>query len=141
MSRSVRLGLTFAEETNVKALENYLDFLRAKYARFEENATTKYTSKERRSELQQLFRTKQHELDQEREQRLILRNRLRLYNLTLKTIHDYIEAENNADPLKANNQILLEDAILNALYQSLNIFARSKNRMKKNEIFERVEMI
>lgn len=117
-------GLTLAEETNLKSLEKYRDFLREKHSRLEENASTKYTLKEKRVEMQNLFDAKQTELDQERERRLTLRNRLRLYHLVLRTIKKYIEDENAVSTPRTESQ-LLEDVILKAIYESINLFRRS----------------
>lgn len=118
-------GLTFAEETNLKVLENYRDFLREKCARLDDNAISKYTTKEKRWEMQHLFERKQAEFDHEREQRLILRNRLRLYHLTLKTIQQYLDDQEKQSA--APDDALLEDVILKAIYQSLNLFAKRKS--------------
>lgn len=118
-------GLTFEEETNLKSLEKYYDFLREKYSRLEENATTKFTLKEKRIEMQNLFERKLAELDKEREQRLTLRNRLRLYHLVWRTIKKYIEQETSSSSNINTNSILLEDFIMNAIYQSVNLFPKS----------------
>ena len=114
-------GLTFAEETDLKALEKYYDFLRDKCARIEENASTKYTTKEKRIEMQNLFEKKLSDLDKEREQRLTLRNRLRLYHLAWRTIKKYIEEDKTSIN---KNSILLEDVIRNAIYESSNLFQK-----------------
>ena len=118
------IGLTFAEETNLKSLEKYYDFLREKYARIEETAITKYTNREKRIELQTLFEQKLAELDSEREQRLTLRNRLRLYHLVWRTIKKYIEDEKNSANPAADSR-LLEDVIMKAIYESANLFPKS----------------
>ena len=72
--------------------------------------------------MQHLFERKQAEFDHEREQRLILRNRLRLYHLTLKTIQQYLDHQ--SEQQAATEDALLEDVILKAIYQSLNLFAK-----------------
>ncbi|CAF5080837.1 unnamed protein product [Rotaria magnacalcarata] len=51
-------GLTFTEETDLKSLEKYYDFLRDKYSRLQDNAATKYTMKEKRTEMLQFFLSK-----------------------------------------------------------------------------------
>ncbi|CAF3672996.1 unnamed protein product [Rotaria socialis] len=84
-------GLTFTEETDLKSLEKYYDFLRDKYSCLQDNAATKYTMKEKRTEMLQFFEQKLSDLDKDREQRLALRNRLRLHNLLRRTIKKYIE--------------------------------------------------
>jgi hypothetical protein len=116
-------GLIFAEETDLKALEKYHDFLRDKCSRVEENAASKYTTKEKRIEMQNLFGRKLSDLDKEREQRLTLRNRLRLYHLAWRTIKKYIEDESTSTSVKKNS-LLLEDVIMNAIYQSSNLFPK-----------------
>jgi hypothetical protein len=105
-------------------LEKYSDFLREKYSRLEENASTKYTIKEKRIELQILFERKLAELDNEREQRLTLRNRLRLYHLAWRTIKKYVEDENDSSNTRTD-EVLLEDVIMKAIYESANIFPKS----------------
>jgi len=74
--------------------------------------------------MQNLFERKLSELDKEREQRLTLRNRLRLYHLVWKTIKKYIEEEKTSSTINTNS-ILLEDIIMNAIYQSSNLFPKS----------------
>ncbi len=118
------IGLTFEEETNLKALDKYRDFLREKYSRLEENASTKYTIKEKRNEMQNLFEQKLSDLDKEREQRLTLRNRLRLYHLVWRTIKKYIEEEQTS-PTMITDSVLLEDFIIKAIYESANLFPKS----------------
>jgi len=112
------IGLTFAEETNLKPLEKYYDFLREKYSHLEENASTKYTTKEKRIEIQKLFEEKLADLDKEREQRLTLSNRLRLYHLAWRTIKKYGQQE-------SATSILLDDLIKKAVYESTQIFQKS----------------
>ncbi|CAF4105024.1 unnamed protein product [Rotaria magnacalcarata] len=56
-------GLTFTEETDLKSLEKYYDFLRDKYSRLQDNAATKYTMKEKRTEMLQFFLSKSCEQD------------------------------------------------------------------------------
>ncbi|CAF1121622.1 unnamed protein product [Didymodactylos carnosus] len=60
-----------------------------------------------------LFTRKQKELDTIREERFILRNRLRLYHIALKTIESYMENNQNG---------ILEDAIMKALFESSSSF-------------------
>ena len=117
--------MTLVEEMDLKLLDKYHDFIRIKYATFEQSLPTKYTSKEKRFEMQKSFEQKQIQLDKERETRLVLRNRLRLYHLALRTIQKYIDDEISSASSSNTDQILLEDAILNALYKSLNLFATS----------------
>ncbi len=112
------IGLTFAEETDLKTLEKYYDFLREKYSHLEENASTKYTTKEKRIEIQKLFEEKLADLDKEREQRLTLSNRLRLYHLAWRTIKIYGQQE-------TKTSILLDDLIKKAVYESTDIFQKS----------------
>ncbi|CAF3689467.1 unnamed protein product [Rotaria sp. Silwood1] len=119
-------GLTFAEETNLKELEKYRDFLRDKHSRLEENASTKYTKKEKRIEMQNLFEQKLSDLDKQREQRLTLRNRLRLYHLAWRSIKKFMEEKETSSTMKINST-LLEDLIMNAIYESSNIFPKSEN--------------
>ena len=126
--------MPFAEETNLKSLEKYRDFLREKYARLEENASTKYTVKEKRMEMQNLFDTKLVELDQERGQRLTLRNRLRLYHLVWRTIKKYIEDERNITTPRTKSR-LLEDVILKAIYESASLFRRGIVILRSDRIF------
>lgn len=116
------IGLTFAEETDLKALEKYHDFLRNKCSHLEENASTKYTTKDKRHEIQHLFEQKLSDLDKEREQRLSLRNRLRLYHLAWRSIKKYIE-EKQTSSTKIN-QDLLEDVIKNAIYESSHMYSK-----------------
>ncbi len=108
----------------MKSLEKFYDFLREKYARLEETASTKYTIREKRIELQTLFEQKLAELDNEREQRLTLRNRLRLYHLVWRTIKKYVEDQNNLSNPKADSA-LLEEVIMKAIYESANLFPKS----------------
>lgn len=117
------IGLTFAEETDFKALEKYYDFLREKHLRLEENASTKYTIKEKRTEIQGLFEQKLADLDKESEHRLTLRNRLRLYHLAWRSIRKFIE-EKQTSSLMRMNSTLLEDVVMNAIYESSNMFSK-----------------
>ncbi|CAF3312584.1 unnamed protein product [Rotaria socialis] len=116
-------GLTFAEETDFKALEKYHDFLREKHLRLEENASTKYTIKEKRTEMQSLFEQKLSDLDKESEQRLTLRNRLRLYHLAWRSIRKFIEEKQTSSSMRMNST-LLEDVVMNAIYESSNMFSK-----------------
>ena len=115
-------GLTFEEETNLKYLEKYRDFLREKFSRLEENASTKYTTKDKRIEAQNLFNQKLSDLDKEREKRLTLRNRLRLYHLAWRTIKKYIEEGQQSSRTES---ILLEDTLTNTIYESSATFVKS----------------
>jgi hypothetical protein len=124
IDRFLFIGLTFAEETNLKSLEEYYDFLRLKHSRLEETASTKYTIREKRVELQTLFEQKLADLDNEREQRLTLRNRLRLYHLVWRTIKKYVEDEKNLSNTRTDS-VLLEDMIMKAIYESTNLFPKS----------------
>jgi len=74
--------------------------------------------------LQNLFEKKLSELDKECEQRLTLRNRLRLYHLAWRTIKKHIEEEETASSSKTDS-ILLEDVIMKAIYESVNLFQKS----------------
>ncbi|CAF0760088.1 unnamed protein product [Adineta steineri] len=115
-------GLTFAEQTDLKTLEKYYDFLRNKYSQFEENSVKNYTTKERRNEVQELFEEILSQLDKEREQRLTLRNRLRLYHLVWNIIKTYCTKEKKI----SINSVLLEDLIKKAIYESTDIFQKSE---------------
>ncbi|CAF1130451.1 unnamed protein product [Adineta ricciae] len=110
-------GLTLAEQTDLKTLEKYYEFIRDKSSELDHNASTKYTTKEKQREMQALFEEKLAELDKEREHRLTLRNRLRLYHLIWRTIKKYAEKE-------TGNSMLLEDLIKKAVYESTNIFQK-----------------
>lgn len=112
-------------------LEKYHHFLREKYSRLEVNASTKYTLKEKRIEMQSLFEGKLLDLDKEREQRLTLRNRLRLYHLAWRTIKKYIEEEKTASTPRTDS-VLLEDVIMKAIYESANLFPKSNLPCKDN---------
>ena len=117
-------GLTFAEETNLKILEQYHDFLREKCSQLDENASTKYTNKGKRTEMQNVFERKLLELDREREERLTLRNRLRLYHLAWRTIKKYIEEEQTLTT-NATESRLLEDVVIKSIFESMNLFPKS----------------
>ncbi|CAF1013438.1 unnamed protein product [Rotaria sordida] len=119
-------GLTFAEETDLKELEKYHDFIRDKYLRLEENSSTKYTKKEKRIEMQNLFEQKLSDLDKQREQRLTLRNRIRLYHLAWRNIKKFTEEKQTSSIMNINST-LLEDVLMNAIYESSNIFPKSEN--------------
>ncbi|CAF1530985.1 unnamed protein product [Rotaria magnacalcarata] len=101
-------GLTFTEETDLKSLEKYYDFLRDKYSRLQDNAATKYTMKEKRTEMLQFFEQKLSDLDKDREQRLALRKT----NLALSTIK-----------IHSNSS---EDFLINAIYESSHMFPKSE---------------
>ncbi|CAF1348353.1 unnamed protein product [Adineta ricciae] len=110
-------GLTLEEQTDLKTLEKYYEFIRDKSSELDYNASTKYTTKEKQREMQALFEEKLAELDKERAHRLTLRNRLRLYHLVWRTIKKYAEKE-------TGNSMLLEDLIKKAVYESTNIFQK-----------------
>ena len=107
------LGLTFAEETDLKSLEKYDEYLREKYARWQTSLSKVYTTKDKQLDLQRLFQRKQSLLDQERERRFLLRNRVRLYNLVMETIRNYARTTVNSS--------LLDETILKVVYQSSRV--------------------
>ena len=109
----------------MKSLEQYYEFIKKKSTQIDENISTKYTTKDRRVEMQNLFERKLAELDKEREIRLTLRNRLRLYHLAWRTIRKYIEDEKSSTTTKNESQ-LLENVILNAIFGSINLFPKSE---------------
>jgi len=109
----------------LKSLEQYYEFIKKKSTQIDENISTKYTTKDRRVEMQNLFERKLAELDKEREIRLTLRNRLRLYHLAWRTIRKYIEDEKSSTTTKNESQ-LLENVILNAIFGSINLFPKSE---------------
>ncbi|UJR30025.1 hypothetical protein I4U23_017570 [Adineta vaga] len=112
-------GLTLVEQTDLTTLKKFYEFLQSKSSEFEHNASTKYTTREKQIEMQALFEEKLAELDKEREHRLTLRNRLRLYHLVWRTIKKYGEK----DP---TNAMLLEDLIKKAVYESTNLFQKGE---------------
>ena len=105
-------------------MQKYHDFLRDKVRRLEENASTKYTTKDKRVEVQNLFNQKLSDLDKEREKRLTLRNRLRLYRLAWRTVKKYIEDGQHLSKTKTKS-ILLENALINAIYESSSTLPKS----------------
>lgn len=107
------LGLTFAEETDLKSLEKYDEYLREKYARWQTSLSKVYTTKDKQLDLQRVFQRKQSLLDQERERRFLLRNRVRLYNLVMETIRNYARTTVNSS--------LLDETILKVVYQSSRV--------------------
>jgi hypothetical protein len=74
--------------------------------------------------MQDLFERKLADLDKEYEQRLTLRNRLRLYHLAWRTIKKCIEDEKTPSTTKTD-LVLLEDVIMNEIFQSANLFPKS----------------
>ena len=107
------LGLTFAEETDLKSLEKYYEFLREKYSRWETSLSKIYTTKDKQLDLQRIFQRKQSLLDEERERRFLLRNRVRLYNLVMESIRNYARTRVNPS--------LLDETILKVIYQSSRV--------------------